>query len=147
MRARTPESDAGRPSLSVSFSSFAAAADVAAAMSARAWSARGQGVVQGSRGSSECIRSSNSLSSERERHGQGTRVQSVLSFGSQGSRPRQQQREGETPPSPSILSQSVRSEDTTSVSTTTRTVTLGQATSEAPLYTCSGFVCRSHLPH
>src|SRR6266478_2038102 len=147
VRAHTLESDAGRSSLSVSSSSSAAAAAaaVAAAMSARARSTRGQGAVQESRGSSERVRSSNSLSSERER--QGTQLQSVHTSGSQDSRPRQKGREEETPPSPSILSQSVRSEDTTSVSTTTRTVTLGQATSEAPLYTCSGFVCRSHLPH
>ena len=44
-------------------------------------------------------------------------LHSAHSFGSQGSR-QQQQQEEETPPLPSILSQSLRSEDTTSGSTT-----------------------------
>jgi hypothetical protein len=90
-------------------------------MSARARSARGQVASPEPR---------SSKSSEGER--QGTQLQSAHSFGSQGSR-QQQQQEEEIPPSPSILSQSVQSEDTTSGSTTTRTVTLAQAMSEAPL--------------
>ncbi len=131
VRAHTLESDAGRSSLSVSSSSSAVAATAAitAVMSARARSVGGQGAVQESRGNRERVRSSNSLSSEGER--QGTQLQLAHSFGSQDSRPRQQQREEEAPPSQSILSQSVRSEDTTGGSTT-KTVTLGQAMSEAP---------------
>ena len=138
VRARTLESDPGRSSVSSS-SSAAAAAAIAAAMSARAGSARGQAVSPESRSSSPRVRSSTSLSSERER--QGTQLQSVHSFGSQGS-PQQQQQEDEAPPSPSILSRSVRSEDTTSGSTTTRTVTLAQAMSEAP----SEAQTRAHTP-
>jgi hypothetical protein len=69
----------------------------------------------------------------REREHQGSRLQSVHSFGSQGFRQQQQQQqEEETPASPSILSQSVQSEDTTSRrSTTTWAVALAQAMSEA----------------
>jgi len=141
VRARTLESDPGRSSVSASSSSSAVVvtAAVAAAMSARARSARGQAVSPEPRSSSSRARSSNSLSSEREH--QGTRLQSAHSFGSQGSRPQQQQEE-ETPPSPSILSQSVRSEDTTSGSTTTRTMTLALAMSEAP----SEAQTRAHTP-
>jgi hypothetical protein len=121
VRARTLESD-GRRSVSSSSSAAAATAAVAAAISsARVRSARGQDAAQqASRG----VRSSTSLSFERERQGQGTQqLQSARSFGSQ-----QQQ----TPPSPSIMTQSMRSDDTTSGSTTTRTLTLAQAVSEAP---------------
>jgi hypothetical protein len=81
------------------------------------------------RGSSSRACSSNSLLSERER--QGTQLHSAHSFGSQGSQ-QQEKQEKEALPSPSILSQSVRSEDTTSGSTITRTVTLVQAMSEVP---------------
>ena len=146
VRAHTLEGDPGRSSVSVSSSSSvaAAAAAVAAAMSARARSARGQVVSPEPRSSSSRGRSSNSLSSERER--QGSRLQSVHSFGSQGSRQQQQQQQPqdeETPPSPSILSQSVQSEETTSGgSTTTRTVTLAQAMSEAS----SRAQTRAHTP-
>jgi hypothetical protein len=144
VRAHTLDGDPGRSSVSVSSSSSAAAAAaaVAAAMSARSRSARGQAVSPEPRSSSSRARSSNSLSSERER--QGSRLQSVHSFGSQGSRQQQeQQQEEETPPSPSILSQSVQSEDTTSGgSTTTRTVTLAQAMSEAS----SRAQTRAHTP-
>jgi hypothetical protein len=141
MRAHTLEGDPGRSSVSVSSSSSAAAATaaVAAAMSARARSARGQVASPEPRSSSSRARSSNSLSSEREH--QGTQLHSAHSFGSQGSG-QQQQQEEETPPSPSILSQSVRSEDTTNGSTTTRTVTLAQAMSEAPSQTHT----RAHTP-
>jgi hypothetical protein len=130
VRARTLESDPGRSFASVSSSSSAAAATaaVAAAMTARAGSARGQVVSPEPRSSGSRMRSSTSLSSERER--QGIQLHSAHSFGSQGSQHQGQQEE--TPPSPSILSQSVRSEDTTSGSTTTRTVTLAQAMSQAP---------------
>ncbi|KAF8497809.1 hypothetical protein F5888DRAFT_1803273 [Russula emetica] len=127
-RAHTLEGDPGRSSVSVSSSSSAAAASVAVAV-ARARSARGQVASPEPRRSSSRARSSTSLSSERER--QGTQLQSSHSFGSQGSR-QQQQQEEEIPPSPSILSQSVQSEDTTSGSTTTRMVTLAQVMSEAP---------------
>jgi hypothetical protein len=132
VRAHTLEGDPGRSSVSVSSSSSAAAATaaVAAAMSARARSARGQVASPEPR---------SSRSSERER--QGTQLHSAHSFGSQGSR-QQQQQEEETPPSPSILSQSVQSEDTTSGSTTTRTITLAQAMSEAP----SEAQTRAHTP-
>jgi hypothetical protein len=121
VRAHTLEGNPGRSSVSVSSSSSAPAATaaVAAAMTARARSARGQVVPPEPR---------SSRSSERER--QGTRLQSAHSFGLQGSR-QQQQQEEETLPSPSILSQSVQSEDTTSGSTTTQTITLAQAMSEA----------------
>ena len=131
VRARTLESDLGRSSVSVSLSSSAAvAAAVAAAMFARARSARGQVASPEPRSSSSIMRSSTSLSSEGDR--QGTQqLHLAHSFGSQGSR-QQQQQEEETPPSPSILSQSVQSEDTTSGSTTTQTVTLALAMSEAP---------------
>jgi hypothetical protein len=71
-----------------------------------------------------------SRSSERERH--GTQLQSAHSFVSQVSR-QQQQQEEEIQPSPSILSQSVQSEGTTSGSTTTRAITLAQEMPEAPL--------------
>ena len=133
-RARTLESD-GRRSVSVSSSSssaVAAAAAVAAAISsARARSARGQEAaqhVQASRG----VRSSTSLSFERERQGHATQqqLQSARSFGSH--QQQQQQQQYSTPPSPSIMTQSMRSDDTTSGSTTTRTLTLAQAVSEAP---------------
>jgi hypothetical protein len=144
VRAHTLEGDPGRSSVSLSSSSSAAAAAaaVAAAMSSRARSARGQVASPEPRSSGSRARSSNSLSSERER--QGSRLQSVHSFGSQGSRQQQQkQQEEETPPSPSILSQSVQSEDTTSGgSTTTRTVTLAQAMSEAS----SRVQTRAHTP-
>jgi hypothetical protein len=122
VRAHTLEGDPGRSSVSLSSSSSAAAATaaVAAAMSARARSARGRVASPEPR---------SSRSSERER--QGTQLHSAHSFGSQGSR-QQPQQEEETPPSPSIMSQSVQSEDTTSGSTTTRTITLAQAMSEAP---------------
>jgi hypothetical protein len=141
VRAHTLEGDPGRSSVSVSSSSSAAAATaaVAAAMTARARSARGQAVSPEPMSSSSRARSSNSLSSERER--QGTRLQSAHSFGSQGSR-QQQQQEEETPPSPSILSQSMQSEDTTSGSTTTQTITLAQAMSEAS----SRAQTRAHTP-
>jgi hypothetical protein len=108
VRAHTLEGDPGRSSVSLSSSSSTAvaAAAVAAAMSSRARSARGQVASPEPRSSGSRARSSNSLSSERER--QGSRLQSVHSFGSQGSRQQQQQQqEEETPPSPSILSQSV----------------------------------------
>ncbi|KAI0264062.1 Hsp70 protein-domain-containing protein [Russula aff. rugulosa BPL654] len=100
------------------------------------------GGITGTKSSGSHARSSNSLSSERER--QGSRLQSVHSFGSQGSRQQQQQQqEEETPPSPSILSQSVQSEDTTSGgSTTTWTVTLAQAMSES-IFTVQ---TRAHTP-
>jgi hypothetical protein len=133
VRAHTLEGDPGRSTVSVSSSSSAAAATVAvaAAMSARARSARGQVASPEPRSSSLRVRSSTSLSPERGR--QGTQLHSAHSFGSQGSSSRQQQQQDEeTPPSPSILSQSVQSEDTTSGSTTTRTITLAQAMSEAP---------------
>ena len=98
VRARTLESDPGQSSVSASSSSssssaVAVTAAVAAAMSARARSARGQAVSPEPRSSSSRARSSNSLSSETGH--QGTRLQSAHSFGSQGSRPQQQQ-EGET---------------------------------------------------
>ncbi|KAF8497814.1 hypothetical protein F5888DRAFT_1906591 [Russula emetica] len=71
VRAHTLEGDPGRSSVSVSSSSSAAAATavVAAAMSARARSVRGQAVSPEPRSSSLCARSSDSLSSERERQG------------------------------------------------------------------------------
>jgi hypothetical protein len=132
VRAHTLEGDPGRSSVSVSSSSSAAAATaaVAAAMSARARSARGPVASPEPRSSSSRARSSTSLSSEGER--QGTQLQSAHLFGSQGPRQQEQQDEETSPSSPSILSQSVRSEDTTSGSTTTRTITLAQAMSEAP---------------
>jgi hypothetical protein len=122
VRARTLENDLGRSSVSVSSSESSSAA----AMSARARSARGQAVS---------LEPRSSRSSEGER--QGTQLQSAHSFGSQGSR-QQQRQEEETPPSPSILSQSVRSEDITSESTTTQTVTLAQAMSEVTYSTFTG---------
>jgi hypothetical protein len=106
VRAHTLESDPGWSSISVSLSSSAAAA-----MSARARSARGQVASPEPRSSGSPVRSSSSLSSEGEC--QGTQLHSAHSFGSQGSR-QQQYQEEETPPLPSILSQSVQSEDTTS---------------------------------
>jgi hypothetical protein len=110
VRAHTLEGDPGRSSVSLSSSSSAAAAAVAAAMSTCARSARGQVASPEPGSSSSRARSSNSLPSERER--QGSRLQSIHSFGSQGSKQQQQQQqEEETPPSPSILSQSVQSEE------------------------------------
>jgi hypothetical protein len=97
-------------------------------MSACARSARGQVASPEPRSSSSRARSSTFSSSERER--QGTQLHSAHSFGSQGSW-QQQEEEEETPLSPSILSQSVQSEDTTNGSMTARTITLAQAMSEA----------------
>jgi hypothetical protein len=94
----------------------------------RAWSS----------GYSACFLAMKSSKGDR----QGTQqLHSVYSFGSQGSR-QQQQQEEETPLSPSILSQSVRSEDTTSRSMTTQVVTLALAMSEAP----SQVQTRAHTP-
>jgi hypothetical protein len=118
VRAHTLEGDPGRSSVSVSSSSPAA---VAAAMPACVRSARGQVASLEPRSSSSRARSSTSLSSEREC--QRTQLYLAHSFVSQGSRQQQQQDE-ETPPSPSILSQSVQPEDTTSGSTTVRTIML-----------------------
>jgi hypothetical protein len=123
-RARMLENDPGRLLVSTSSSSSAAAA---AAISARARSARGQVASPEPRSSGSPVRNLSSLSSEGEC--QGAQLHSAHSFGSQDSR-QQQQQEEETPPSPSILSQSVQSEDTTSGSTTTQTVTLALAMSE-----------------
>jgi hypothetical protein len=106
VRAHTLKSDPGQSSVSVSSSSSAVAA-----MSACARSARGQVASPEPRSSGSPVHSSSSLSSEGEC--QGTQLHSAHSFGSQGSR-QQQYQEEETPPSPSILSQSVRSEDTMS---------------------------------
>ena len=124
-RARTLESDPGRSSASVSSSEAAATAAIAAAISTRARLARGHHGGGSGSGSSSRARSSASLSDERERQRQGT----------------------ESPTSPSILAGSVRAgseaEETTSGgSTTTRTVTLGQAMSEAP----SQVHTRAHTP-
>src|SRR5258707_5054216 len=71
VRARTLESDPGRSSASVSSSSSTAAATaaVAAAMTARARLARGQAALPEPRSSGSRMRSSTSLSSERERQG------------------------------------------------------------------------------
>jgi hypothetical protein len=125
MHAHTLEGDPGRSSVSLSSSPSAAAA----AMSARRRTARGQVASPESRSSSSRTRSSNSLSSEWER--QGSRQQ------------QQQQQEKESPLSPSIPSQSVQSEDSTSGgSTTTRTVTLAQVMSEAS----SRVQMRAHQP-
>ena len=125
-RAHTLESsDPGRSSVSVSSSEAAATAAVAVAMS-RAMSARRQGARA-------AARSSASLSEERERQGQGRGSPQSPS------------------PSPSVLAGSVQAgawagseaEETTSGgSTTTRTVTLGQAMSEAP----SQVQTRAHTP-
>jgi hypothetical protein len=109
-------------------------------MSVRARSARGPVASPEPRSSSSRVRSSTSLSSEGER--QGTQLQSAHLFGSQGPRQQEQQDEETSPSSPLILSQSVRSEDTTSGSTTTRTITLAQAMSEAP----SQAQTRAHTP-
>jgi hypothetical protein len=132
VRARTLESDPGWSSVSVLSSSSAAAATAAVvvAMTTRARSSRGQVASPEPRSSSSHMYSSTSLSSERKR--QGTQLHSAHLFGSQGSQGQRHQEE--TPPSPLILSQFVRSEDTTSGSTTTRTVTLAQAMSQAPAW-------------
>ncbi len=122
MHARMIESDLGRSSVSVSWSSSAAAATaaVAAAMTARAGSARRQVVVR------VCaVRLLYHLRGSARGHNYSAR-----SFGSQGSQEQRQQED--TPLSPSILSQSVRSQDTTRGLTTMRTVMLAQAMSRAP---------------
>ena len=121
VHSRTLESDPGRLSVSVSSSTSAAAtAAVAAVMSVHARSVRGQVASPEPRSSSSCMRSSTFLSSEEDRQ-EIQQLHLAHSFGSQGSQ-QQQQQEEVTLPSPSILSQSLRSEDTTSRSTTTQTV-------------------------
>ncbi len=88
-------------SVSSSYSTAAATAAIVAAMSVRARLAGGQVASPEPRSSSLRVRSSTSLSPERER--QGTQLQSASSFGSQGSRQQQQQQE-KTPPPPGDLS-------------------------------------------
>ena len=114
VRGRTHENDPGRSSVSVSSSSSPAAAASAAfvaAMSARVRLARGQVASPEAMSSSSGMRSSASLSSAMKVSVRG-QLHSARWFVAQRSR-QQQRQEEETPPSPSILSQSVRSEDTT----------------------------------
>jgi hypothetical protein len=114
---------------SSSSSAAAAMVAVAAAISARARSSREE--VSDDNEVELHTRGMLLLGSGDIRQRQWTQLHSACSFGLQGSQQRQQQDE-ETPPSPSILSQSVGSEVTTSRSTTIRMVMLAQAMSQAP---------------
>jgi ankyrin repeat protein len=87
-RSRSRSRNTSSSSVASSSSSAAAAtATVAAAMSVRASLARGQAMLPEARSSSSRVRSSSSLSSEREH--QGTQLQPGHSFGSQGSQQQQ----------------------------------------------------------
>ena len=135
VRARTLESDPGRSLVSVS-SSSSAAATVLRCLCVRdqlegRWRRQSLGAVVRVCGARLLYR----LKRTVRGHNNYTRL---IRLGLKKGSRQQQQQEEETPPSPSILSQSLRSEDTTSGSTTTQTVTLALAMSEAPSVTDMG---------